>query len=161
MIGHQLVVGLGCRAGVDAAEVEVLVRTLLERHGVDRRAVQAYATLDARAGEPGLRAVAGPALLAYSAVQLASVAVPNPASRVLSAVGTPSVAEAAALYAARELAPPGATVELIGEKLTGTGATAALARISTPSATTAVRCRESRIALPGFSGQRVDPPRAT
>ncbi|WP_037074879.1 cobalamin biosynthesis protein [Pseudonocardia spinosispora] len=136
MSGARFVVGLGCRRGVDAADVEAVVRALLEHHGVDRDTVQSYATLDARADEPGLRAVVGDALRTYSSRQLASVSVPNPSTRVSDAVGTPSVAEAAALYAAGELASPGSTVELIGEKLAGTGATAALARISATSAGT-------------------------
>lgn len=125
-----LVVGLGCRPGVAVAEALALVEALLERHGRDRAAVVAYATLDAREAEPGLRAVAGDALLAYPAALLAAVAVPNPSTRVRHEVGTPSVAEAAALYAAHTLAPPGSTVELIGEKLAGAGVTAALAGIS-------------------------------
>ena len=44
--------------------------------------------------------------------------VPNPSEVVRAAVGTPSVAEAAALHAAAELAG-GAPVELVVEKIKG------------------------------------------
>lgn len=125
-----LVVGLGCRPGVRAADVRALVQNLLDRHGLSRAAVRAYATLDSRAAEPGLRAVAGAALLSYPARVLARVPVPNPNARVLAAVGTPAVAEAAAIHAAAVLAPPDSVVDLVGEKLAGLGVTAAVARIS-------------------------------
>ena len=125
----DLVVGLGARPGVRAADVRAAVRELLDTYALDPAAVRAYATLDTRAGEPGLRAVTGPALLAYPADVLASVVVPNPSARVAAAVGTPGVAEAAALYAAGQLARPGGTAELVAAKLTGIGVTAAAARI--------------------------------
>jgi cobalamin biosynthesis protein CbiG len=124
-----LVVGLGCRRGAGAGAVRAAVDALLARHGADPRAIRAYATLEARAAEPGLRAVAGDLLLAYPAAVLAEVDVPNPSATVLAATGTPSVAEAAAVHAARLLASPGAAVELVGEKLVSGGVTAALARI--------------------------------
>jgi histidinol-phosphate aminotransferase len=58
------------------------------------------ATLDTRAGEQGLREAAqrrGWPLTGHPATALAAVAVPGPSDRVAAAVGTPSVAEAAAL----------------------------------------------------------------
>ena len=59
---------------------------------------------------------------------LAAVAVPNPSEVVRAEVGTPSVAEAAALHAAAELAG-GAPVELVVEKMKGDDVTVAAARI--------------------------------
>ena len=129
VVAGALVVGLGCRPGVRADDVRATVAALLARHGLDPAAVCAYATLDARSEEPGLRALAGPALLAYPASLLALVQVPNPSARVAAAVGTAGVAEAAALHAAGELAPPGAEVVLAAPKLAGTAVTAAAARI--------------------------------
>ena len=122
-------VGLGCRPGVRAADVSDTVRGLLRRYALDPADVRVYATLDARAGEPGLRAVAGPGLLGYPPEVLARVAVPTPSRRVAAAVGTPGVAEAAALHAAGELAGPGGRAELVAAKLAGVGVTAAVARI--------------------------------
>jgi cobalamin biosynthesis protein CbiG len=125
----DLVVGLGCRPGALADDVRATVAALLARHGLDPAAVCAYATLDERAGEPGLLELAGAGLLAYPARLLALVDVPNPSARVAAAVGTAGVAEAAALHAAAELAPPGAGVALVAPKLAGVGVTAAAARI--------------------------------
>lgn len=123
-----LVVGLGCRPGVHPADVASLLRVVLDGHGLDEADVVAYATLQDRGGEPGLRAVAGDTLLCFPARVLAVVPVPNPSRRVAAAVGTPAVAEAAAMHAAAELAPPGSTVELVAPKRAGAGVTAAVAR---------------------------------
>ena len=67
------------------------------------------ATLDARAAEAGLtRAAArrGWPLTGYRAEELARVPVPTPSSRVAQTVGTPSVAEAAALLGGGVLVVP-------------------------------------------------------
>jgi cobalamin biosynthesis protein CbiG len=58
------------------------------------------ATLDARATEPGVVEAAtrrGWPLTGHPAAVLAAVAVPTPSEGVAAAIGTPSVAEAAAL----------------------------------------------------------------
>ena len=129
MTSRDLVVGLGCRPGVALSSVRGVVGELLARHGLDPLAVRAYATLDARASEPALRALAGDRLLAYPARVLAEVVVPNPSALAAAAVGTPGVAEAAALHAAAVLASPGGSARLVGEKLRGRSVTAAVARI--------------------------------
>ena len=90
------VVGIGARPGVTAAEVLAAVDAVLPAgaHGVR------LATLDARSVEPGLVAAAaarGWPLTGHPATALAAVPVPSPSARVAAAVGTPSVAEAAAL----------------------------------------------------------------
>lgn len=134
---RDLVIGLGCRTRVSAATVRAAVDDALRRHRLDPAAVLAYATLDARTGEPGLRAIeqsGGPPLLGYPAAVLDGVAVPTPSARVAAAVGTASVAEAAAVCAATELAGPGAGVVLVCRKITGAGVTVAVARIGLPPA---------------------------
>jgi cobalt-precorrin 5A hydrolase len=73
------------------------------REGVSGYRIACLVTIGQRFAEPGLRAVAAEfqvPLRSYSAAELANVAVPNPGSRVQAAVGTASVAEAAALLAA-------------------------------------------------------------
>jgi hypothetical protein len=98
--GRCLVIGVGARAGVSAAEVGALVAGALRAAGRRARAVLELATLDARAAEPGLRQAAaelGVPLVAYPAEALSRIPVPNPSDRTRAAVGTPSVAEAAAL----------------------------------------------------------------
>ena len=90
------VVGVGARPGVSAAEVLAAVDAVLPAGADDVR----LATLDARAAEPGLVGAAGArgwALTGHPAAALAAVPVPSPSPRVAAAVGTPSVAEAAAL----------------------------------------------------------------
>ena len=91
-----MIVGVGARPGVSADEVLAAVDAVLPAGADGVR----LATLDARAAEPGLveAAVArGWPLTGHPAAALAAVPVPSPSSRVAAAVGTPSVAEAAAL----------------------------------------------------------------
>jgi cobalt-precorrin 5A hydrolase/precorrin-3B C17-methyltransferase len=128
-VGPDLVVGVGCRPGATTAAVREVVTELLGRHGLTLEAVRAFATVQARAHEPALRAIAGETLLAFSAEVLDRVPVPNPSPRVAAAVGTGSVAEAAAVHAATLLAGAEGTVELVAGKFSGCAATAALARI--------------------------------
>ncbi|MFV8127780.1 cobalamin biosynthesis protein [Streptomyces syringium] len=94
---------MGARRGAGAEEVlSLITRTLAEAGRVPGEVV-ALATADAKADEPGLVAAAerlGVPLLTYGAGELAAVPVPRPSAAVLAAVGTPAVAEAAALLAA-------------------------------------------------------------
>jgi histidinol-phosphate aminotransferase/cobalt-precorrin 5A hydrolase len=95
-----VIVGVGARRGVSAAEVLAAVDAVLPAAADDVR----LATLDARAAEPGLveAAVArGWPLTGHPAAALAAVPVPSPSARVAAVVGTPSVAEAAALLVGR------------------------------------------------------------
>jgi cobalt-precorrin 5A hydrolase/precorrin-3B C17-methyltransferase len=115
----SLVVGVGASRGVGTAEVLGLVEDALAHAALSPRSVTALATVDAKAGEPGLRAAAerlGVPLRTFPAAELAAVAVPTPSAAPLAAVGTPSVAEAAALTAA------GAGAELLVRKRKSTPA---------------------------------------
>ena len=97
---RSLVVGVGASRGVPAEEVLDLVRSALAEAGLSPLAVGCLASVDAKAEEPGLVEAArtlGVELLTHPAEALAAVAVPNPSAAPLAAVGTPSVAEAAAL----------------------------------------------------------------
>ena len=129
-----LVVGLGASRGVAVAAVAALLERVLA--GLDRGDVGAYASIDRCADEPGLLAAIAPApLRTYSAPTLDAVAVAHPSERVRAATGTGSVAEAAALLAAAELAAPvGAHVSLLVAKTTGERCTAAVAAIARPEA---------------------------
>lgn len=120
-------VGIGARPGVRADAVRAVLDRVAAGTGLDL-AGAVFATVTARAGEPGLRtAVGGARLVAWSAEELAAEPVPHPSVRVAGAVGTPSVAEAAALRTARSL--PGATgAELVVPKTVGDGVTLAVAR---------------------------------
>lgn len=105
----SLVVGVGASRGVAAGEVGALVETALAEAGLASGSVHCLATVDAKAGEPGLVEAAGRLgvpLVTLPADRLATVAVPNPSPVVAAAVGTPSVAEAAALHLGGELLVP-------------------------------------------------------
>ncbi|MDX6645888.1 MAG: cobalt-precorrin hydrolase / cobalt-factor methyltransferase / precorrin-3B [Miltoncostaeaceae bacterium] len=120
----SLVVGVGSSTGVGAEEVLALVDEALAAGGLAAQSVGALATVDRRAREPGILAAAaerGWPLLTFPAERLAAVAVPTPSEVVRAAVGTPSVAEAAAL-----LASDGG--EMVVAKRRSAAATAAVAR---------------------------------
>ncbi|MGY1615238.1 cobalamin biosynthesis protein [Geodermatophilus sp. SYSU D00691] len=87
-------VGVGASSGVTADEVLAAVEAVLP---AGARGVR-LATLDARtAVVAAAAALRGWPVVAYPAAELAAVPVPAPSPVVATAVGTPSVAEAAAL----------------------------------------------------------------
>ncbi|MEV5339149.1 precorrin-3B C(17)-methyltransferase [Streptomyces sp. NPDC052676] len=104
-----LVVGVGASKGAPVEEVLGLVEEALRDAGLSARSVAELATVDAKAEEPGIVGAAarlGVPLVTYAAEELAAVEVPNPSEAPLAAVGTPSVAEAAALVRGGELLVP-------------------------------------------------------
>lgn len=119
IIPRTLVVGIGSVRGVSRTAVTGLIAKLDREHGLDPRAIRAFATAEAKAGESGiLDAVQDLGfwhatdvelpLRLYPTDELARVPVPNPSQAVLAESGTPSVAEAAALRAAGDAAGGGA-----------------------------------------------------
>ncbi|MDG9728500.1 precorrin-3B C(17)-methyltransferase [Streptomyces sp. DH41] len=105
----SLVVGVGASKGAPVDEVLGLVEAALRDAGLSAASVAELATVDAKAQEPGIVGAAerlGVPLVTYSAGELAGVEVPNPSDAPLAAVGTPSVAEAAALVRGGELLVP-------------------------------------------------------
>jgi cobalt-precorrin 5A hydrolase len=117
--GGVVVLGVGLEAGTPVSHVH----DLLARLGIDPDAASVVATVDTRASEPALLALAeGRALRTFPAADLDRVAVPHPSPVVRRLTGTGSVAEAAALLAAG----PGGV--LVVEKARGAGVTVALAR---------------------------------
>ncbi|GAB3124933.1 hypothetical protein GCM10027160_46880 [Streptomyces calidiresistens] len=107
--------GVGARPGVTAREVLELIAAAFARLAPPAGATSpvpgalpepvpaAVATVGARAGEPGLLEATrrlGVPLRSHPAEALAGVAGARPSARVLAAVGTPSVSEAAALLTA-------------------------------------------------------------
>lgn len=118
----ELVLGVGCSTDASAAEMEALIEEV-GASGVVR------ASLDARIGHRAVGALAH----GFSARLLGAVAVPNPSEAVRDAVGTPSVAEAAALLAA------GPDARLTVTKTKGSNVTAAVARRARPAGVGTVR----------------------
>lgn len=105
----SLVVGVGASKGAPVAEILGLVEDVLRDAGLSAKSVAELATVDAKAEEPGIVEAAGRLgvpVVTYTAEELAAVDVPNPSDAPLTAVGTPSVAEAAALVRGGELLVP-------------------------------------------------------
>jgi cobalt-precorrin 5A hydrolase/precorrin-3B C17-methyltransferase len=126
----SLVVGVGASRGVPPAELDALIDAALADAGLAAASVRALATVDVKADEVGILAVAerrGWPLVTYPATELAAESVPNPSDVVLAAVGTPSVAEAAAQRAARDA---GRSAELVVPKRASAMATVAVARLT-------------------------------
>jgi cobalt-precorrin 5A hydrolase len=101
--GRGLVVGLGARAGTPVGRLRAAVQVALGGAGLTTTDVAVLATVDRRAAEDGVRALALDLdwrLVPVPAAALAGQAVPTPSARVALALGTGSVAEAAALMAA-------------------------------------------------------------
>jgi cobalt-precorrin 5A hydrolase/precorrin-3B C17-methyltransferase len=119
----SLVLGVGASRGVGAEEVLALVDETLASAGLAAGSVRELATVDAKADEAGILAAAelrGWPVRVHPAELLAAIPVPNPSETVRQAVGTPSVAEAAALV--------GGPAELLVPKRTSARATLAVAR---------------------------------
>jgi cobalt-precorrin 5A hydrolase len=115
----MLVLGVGIEPGTPLEHL---------REAVDALGLAAFdvvATIDRRAGEPAVLALAADRTLrTYPAALLDTVDVPHPSAVVRRLTGTGSVAEAAALLAAREV---GEGV-LVVPKHRGRGVTVAVAR---------------------------------
>lgn len=105
----SLVAGMGCNRGTSAEALEGLLMSTLAEAGLSPRSLTALVSVDRKADEPGLLALAerlGLDLVTYPAEVLASHEVPNPSEAPLAAVGTPSVAEAAVIARGAELIVP-------------------------------------------------------
>jgi cobalt-precorrin 5A hydrolase/cobalt-precorrin 5A hydrolase/precorrin-3B C17-methyltransferase len=120
-----IAVGVGASRGCPEIELEALVDGALGAAGVGPDNVDVLASATVKADEPAVLALAaahGWAVRFFGAQALAAVAVPTPSATVARHVGTPSVAEAAALLAA------GDGAELVLVKQRSAHATCAIAR---------------------------------
>ena len=100
---RTLAVGMGSERGTDPAAFHEALDSVLRDAGRLRESVSCLASADLKADEPGLVALAaelGVPLKTYAAEALAAKGGPNPSAEVRAAVGTPGVAEPAALLAA-------------------------------------------------------------
>ncbi len=97
-------VGVGCERNTPKAVIETAILDVLRAHHLAEEAVAGIATIDLKADETGLVELCQERhwpLQTFSAEILRQVTVPTPSEIVQSEVGTPSVAEAAALQAAQ------------------------------------------------------------
>lgn len=116
--------GLGWSRAASAEHLERALRTLFQQHGLDLDAVRLLATLDRRGADPALATLLerlGWPLRLYSAQELCTMrGLVRSSERVERLVGTPAVAEAAALRGARarELLLPRQVVRVGGASVT-------------------------------------------
>lgn len=142
----SLVAGIGCSRGAGSEEILDLLDRSLRESGLSRKSVAALASVEAKSDEQGLLKAAeklGVKIHFYPADELAGIEVPNPSTVVESAVGTPSVAEAAVGYSG---------AELLSQKRKSSMATCAIGRLP-------VRGRLSLVSL-GPGDEALIPPLA-
>ncbi|MBD1901332.1 precorrin-3B C(17)-methyltransferase [Trichocoleus sp. DQ-A3] len=168
-------VGIGCERGTSKALIETAIGQVFEKNHLAQEAIAGIATIDIKADEVGLVESCRDRhlpLRTFPADILRSVSVPTPSAVVETEVGTPSVAEAAAIHAAsvgaEGIAPlkvvkqvfklegqPGAvTVAIAQSEREYTGRTGCLLLVGTgpgkldqmtPAAQTAVSCADAII----------------
>lgn len=126
-------VGLGCDRGTPLATLQHALDAALAQAGATREQVQAVASIDLKADEVGLLALAqvmGLKLAFFTPAQLAEVTVPNPSETVRRYTGTPSVSEAAALLVGGAGGQPLPASALLVEKFKHRGADGRNATVS-------------------------------
>jgi len=99
----QYILGMGCDRGTSIDTLNTAVTNALAQLTINIKDVNALATIDKKSDEIGLLELSKShnwPLHFFSASQLSKVKVPNPSEVVLKYMGTPAVAEAAAMLAA-------------------------------------------------------------
>ncbi|MHC5746394.1 MAG: cobalamin biosynthesis protein [Nostoc sp.] len=105
-IQQVLWVGIGCKRGTSWELIDLAIEKVFRENQLFPSAIAGIATIDTKASEVGLVKLCrlrNLPLKTFSAEILNSVCVPNPATITDDKVGTPSVAEAAAILAASQL----------------------------------------------------------
>ncbi len=98
-------IGIGCERNTSQSLIERALEDALQQSGLAEEAIAGIASIDIKVDEPALLSFAklrGWPIRFFSSESLSKVLVPNPSQLVDAAIGTPSVAEAAALLAAGE-----------------------------------------------------------
>lgn len=99
----KYILGMGCDRGTSIDTLNSAVNNALDKMALDYQSVISLATIDKKNDEAGLLELSKShnwPLHFFSAAQLAKVKVPNPSEVVMKYMGTPAVAEAAAMLAA-------------------------------------------------------------
>jgi cobalt-precorrin 5A hydrolase/precorrin-3B C17-methyltransferase len=121
-----LTVGIGCERGTDPQEVRTLIKETLLEHDLSDLAVATYASIDLKEDEAALSQLFLVSFFTAEELAAQSGKIQNPSAYVDETVGTPSVAEAAALAAA------GPDAKLIVPKAKSLRATIAIAQAPEP-----------------------------
>ncbi|MFN6482429.1 MULTISPECIES: cobalamin biosynthesis protein [unclassified Nostoc] len=101
-------VGIGCKRGTSWQLIDGAIEQVFRENQLFPSAIAGIATIDTKASEVGLVELChlrNLPLKTFSAEILRCVCVPNPTTITDYKVGTPSVAEAAAILAATQLTP--------------------------------------------------------
>ena len=96
-------VGIGCERGTSKQLIQTAIETIFPRNHLATEAIAGITTIDTKADEIGILELCQDwdlPLITFTAEQLAKTDVPTPSKIVSREVGTPSVAEAAAILAA-------------------------------------------------------------
>ena len=127
---HVLAVGIGCERGTDPSEVKALLDATLAAHDIARESIAHFASIDVKEDEPAIAQFGD--VQFFSAQQLKAEAhrVSALSAIVEAEVGTPSVAEAAAL------ALVGPNGKLLVPKVKSKRATLAIAQAGSNSSST-------------------------
>lgn len=105
LVSKALWVGIGCKRGTSAPLIQSALETICRDYSLHMAAIAGVATLERKEAEPGLLEfcqVQQWPIRCFSATDLKSCSGIHLSARVEAAVGTPSVAEAAALLAAAQ-----------------------------------------------------------
>jgi cobalt-precorrin 5A hydrolase len=123
----MMVAGVGCRRGASAAAIETVIAAALARAGLASGVLDVIAVPAAKGDEPGIAAAASAlgvrlVLVAQPDLETAGSRVATHSQRVVTLMGVPCVAEAAALAAG------GPAARLVVPRIAIGPATCALAR---------------------------------
>ena len=132
---RSLTIGIGCERGTDPQEVADLVEATLTENGLARASIATFASIDLKEDEAAITALGPVRFFTTKELNAQSSRLMRPSEVVRAEVGTPSVAEAAALCAA------GPDAELIVPKLKSKRATIAIAEATYPLAEALGRAR--------------------
>ena len=121
-----LAVGIGCERGTAAEEVQDLINSTFSAHNLSRHSIAVYASIDLKEDEAAVSALHNVVYFSAEELKSQTARIATPSDYVADAVGTPSVAEAAALAAA------GDEATLIVSKTKSKRATIAIAEACEP-----------------------------
>ena len=101
----SIIIGIGCVRNTDEKMIQRAIEESLSKNGLSLLSISGIATIDKKNDEIGLLNVSKInqwPIYFFSALELSKVKVPNPSNVVMNEMGTPSVAEAAAILKGAE-----------------------------------------------------------
>ena len=94
---NTLAVGIGCERGADPAEVKQLLNDTLAKHDIAEQSIFQYASIDLKEDEAAIEQFGNTFFFTAEQLRAETHRITSPSIIVEAEVGTPSVAEAAAL----------------------------------------------------------------